>query len=175
MDASVDIRNLDIITKKWGSGPGSILFKLADTSDLMGEIGTFLNFSILKRTAEPINEDVHGVPFEPYSTSYERLREAKELPTNVDLFFTGQMLEKLTYEQTKTQVRLFFMDSPRRASDHSMKTKNVYGEGGDKLSNAEVAFYVNEIREFFGISAEERKMIVGMVEDFIADIITRKK
>jgi len=109
--ASIDIRNLDVITKKWGSA----VLKLADTSGLMGEIGTFLNFSLLNRTAKPINEDVHGVPFETYSTSYERLRESKGLPTEVDLFFTGQMLEKLTYEQTKHQVKLFFADSPRRA------------------------------------------------------------
>jgi len=153
MDASVDIKNLDIITKKWGSAA----LKLADTSDLMGEIGTFLNFSLLNRTSE--GEDVHGVPFEPYSTSYERLREAKELPTNVDLFFTGQMLSSLTYEKTKDQVKLFFMNTPRKDSESS---------------NSEIAFYVNEIREFFGISAEERTAIAGMVEDFMTNI-TRKK
>jgi len=56
-----------------------------------------------------------------------------------------------------------------------MKTKNIYGEGGDKLSNPEVAFYVNEIRVFFGISVQERKKIADMVEDFIANIVKRKK
>lgn len=169
MDSSVDIKNLDIITKKWGKA----VLKLADTSDLMGEISTFLSFSLLQRTSE--GEDIHGTPFEPYSSSYESLRSAKGLPTSVDLFFTGQMLGALTYEATKNQTKLFFMNTPRRASDGSKKTTKVWGSGESKASNAEVAYYVNEVREFFGISAEEREKIASMVEDFISDIITRKR
>jgi len=168
VESSVDIRGLDIITKKWGQA----ILKLADTSGLMKEIGAFLSFSMLDRTSK--SEDAEGLPFEAYSSSYEQLRAAKGLPTEVDLFFTGQMLSSLTYEATKEQVKLFFMDTPRRASDGSKKTTKVWGKGGSKHSNAEVAYYVNEVREFFGISATEMEKITDMVEDFIADIMIRK-
>lgn len=179
MDSSVDIKNLDIIIKKWGNA----VLKLADTSGLMGEIGMFLGYSMLDRISS--HEDVHGVLFEKYSTSYEELRKAKGLPIKVDLFFTGQLLGASThgsklpgaldYEATKDQVKLFFMNTPRKASDGSKKTTKVWGSGESKASNAEVAYYVNEVREFFGISAEEREKIASMVEDFISDIIIRKR
>lgn len=165
---SVDIKGLDIITKEWGRA----ILKLADTSGLMNEIGNFLTFSLLDRTSK--GEDVEGIPFDDYSFSYEKLREAKMLPTEVDLFFTGQMLSSLTYEATKEQVKLFFMDTPRRASDGSRKTDRVFGKGSGKHSNAEIAYYVNEIREFFDISSEEMVEITNMVEDFISDILVRR-
>jgi len=167
-ETSVEIKGLDIITKKWGQA----VLKLADTSGLMKEIGIFLQYSLPDRVERGV--DVNEVPFEPYSASYEQLRAAKELPTSVDLFFTGQMLSSLTYESTKDVTRLFFMDTPRRASDRSKSSANVWGKGGDKHSNAEIAYYVNEIREFFGISAEEMEAVSGMVEDFIANIMIRK-
>lgn len=152
---SVDIKNLDVIVKKFGS----LILGVTDTTGLMGEIGNYLSTAILMRTSE--GKDVEGVLFEPYSTSYRRTREKKGLPTDaVDLFFSGQMLNSLTYEQTKDQVKLFFMNTPR---------------GGDKASNPEIAFYNNEIREFFGISSEEQEEVVSMVEDYIENIIFRKK
>jgi len=175
-NTSIDIKGLDIVTKKLTR----LLKSVDDTSKLMGEIGEFLNFSILARTSPKAvggsgkGSDISGVPFESYSTSYQKLREAKDLPTDVDLFFTGQMTSALIYEKTKEQVKLFFMDTPRKASDGSTKTTKVFGSGGSKASNAEVAYYVNEIREFFGISAEERIAITKMVEDYI-DKVLRKK
>jgi len=152
---SVDIKGLDIITGKFGR----LLLGLVDSRDLMGEIGTYLTGSILMRTSE--GKDVDGVPFEPYSTSYRRTREKKGLPSDmVDLFFSGQMLSSLTYEETKDQVKLFFMNTPRKDG---------------KASNPEIAYYNNEIREFFGVSSEEHKEVVKMVEDYIENIIFRKK
>lgn len=152
---SVDIKGLDIITGKFGR----LLLGLVDSRDLMGEIGIYLTGSILMRTSEGI--DVEGVPFEPYSISYRRTREKRGLSTDtVDLFFSGQMLNSLTYEETKDQVKLFFMNTPRR---------------GGKASNPEIAFYNNEIREFFGISSGEHKEVIKMVEDYIENIIFRKK
>lgn len=152
---SVDIKGLDIITGKFGR----LLLSMVDSKDLMGEIGNYLTTSILMRTSE--GKDVDGVPFEPYSVSYRKAREKKGLSTDaVDLFFSGQMLSSLTYEQTKDQVKLFFIDTPRK-------------EG--KASNAEIAYYNNEIRQFFGISSEEHVEVIKMVEDYIENIIFRKK
>lgn len=152
---SVDIKNLDVITKKFGN----LILGLTDTTSLMGEIGSYLIASILMRTSE--GKDVEGIAFEPYSVSYEKTRENKGLPTDtVDLFFSGQMLSSLTYDATRDQVELFFANTPRKGSD---------------ASNPEIAYYNNEIREFFGISAEEHKEIVSMVEDYIVNIVFRKK
>ena len=169
VDTSIELLGLEEISNRFKS----ILRGLADVSDLTGEIGNYLVASILMRTSE--GQDVHDEPFDPYSRSYRRIREAKGLPTTPDLFFTGQLTSSLTYEETKDQVEVFFMDTPRRGSDNSVSNTRVFGSGETDLSNPEVAFYVNEIREFFGISSDERSTVIRMVNDYVRSIIRNER
>ena len=148
--AFVEIRGADPVQVKISH----IKEGLGDTSKLMGEIGNYLKAAILMRTSS--GKDVEGLPFEPYSRSYAAVRAEKGLPTGrVDLFFTGRMLGSMTYEEEKHQVRLFFMSTPRSDS---------------KASNAAIAFYNNEVREFFSISSTEQKAVLNLVKSYIDDL-----
>jgi len=157
MTKNVEVDNSKVLArlKKLAEG-------LEGAPKLMGEIGSFLVASMLKRTSQGL--DVEGIPFDAYSVPYAKFRESIDLPTDkVDLFFTGQMLEKLTYEETGKQVKLFFTNTPRRG----------YKGGKEKVSNSELAFYNNETREFFAISSEEEKTILEMVEDYVRDLLRK--
>lgn len=141
---------------------------IQNAEPLMGEIGSFLVDDILIRTAK--GRDVEGLPFKPYSESYKRVRDDRDLPTDrVDLFFTGQMTSALTYEEAKTQVRLFFMNTPRRGTP-----KKGGGFSHSSASNAEVAFYNNEVRKFFAISPEERKYIKRLVKEYFENLLKKR-
>jgi hypothetical protein len=72
------------------------------------------------------------------------VRSAAGLPTEVvDLFFTGSMLSSLTSEETDSQTTLFFINSQDKF-------------GG---SNPAKAYYLNEDREFFAMSADDVETI----------------
>lgn len=138
-----------------------------DAKSLMDEIGHFLQLKILDRTSKGIG--VSGQSFKPYTTSYKRVREEEGLPTaHADLFFGGSMLNSMTYESTKDSVRLFFMNTPHteKKKSKSRKTGRSFG-----LTNAELAYYSNESREFFAISMKEEKMIMDMVEQYFDHLI----
>lgn len=127
-----------------------------DASGLFGDIGTYLVQSILTRTDKGI--DFEGQSFMPYSKSYAKVREADGKPTDhVDLFFSGQMLQSLTYDAGKHSVKLFFMNTPRQS---------YKGRKSGEADNPAVAFYVNELREFFAISKEEAGQIMDMVDEY---------
>lgn len=146
---------LEIDTKKVSAKLDVLVDSFEGAGKLMSEIGNFLTFSILARTAE--GRDVHGTAFEPYSTPYKKVREDKGLPTSrVDLFFTGQMTSSLTFDATRDAVQVFFMDTPRR---------------GGKATNAAVAYYNNEVREFFAISSEEQKEILDLANEYFKRVL----
>jgi hypothetical protein len=112
------------------------------TKRLMAEIALFLRTRILERTAAGVDVNEHD--FEPYSPEYEFVRSAAGLPTEVvDLFFTGSMLSSLTSEETDSQTTLFFINSEDKF-------------GG---SNPAKAYYLNEDREFFAMSADDVETI----------------
>jgi len=137
---------------------------LGDARKLMGEIGHFLAFSMLDRIEK--GRDVEGIPFEPYSIPYAKLRAEEERPVHpVDLFFSGQMTSALTYEEAKDVVRLFFLDTPRRP---------YKGRKPSKATNAAIAYYNNEIREFFAISVKEQAEILELANTYFKIILEGK-
>lgn len=141
---------------------------IQNAEPLMGEIGNFLVSDILIRTAK--GRDVEGLPFQPYSESYKKVRDDRDLPTDrVDLFFTGQMTSALTYEEAKTKVKVFFMNTPRRGTP-----KKGGGFSYTNASNAEIAFYNNEVRKFFAISPKERKYIKRLVKDYFKNLLKKR-
>jgi len=119
---------------------------------LMGEIGMFLMTRIKTRTAAGV--DVNKSAFKPYSASYAFFRQKKGRPIDkVDLFFTGSMMSSMTYTTTADQTRVFFAPSQDRSGQ----------------SNPAKAYYLNQKREFFGISEEDRKQIGSLVLDSLRE------
>jgi hypothetical protein len=43
-----------------------------------------------------------------YTPEYRKIREAKQLPTKPDLFFSGKMLSNMTQKSTPTQAQVYF-------------------------------------------------------------------
>ena len=128
----------------------SLKRSIGDNKKLMGQIGAFSNLQIKQRTAKGV--DYQSNLFKPYSPNYKEIRKQAGRPTNkVDLNFTGSMLSALTYKQTKNKVQLFFINS------------------SDKFGarNPEKAFYNNQTREFFALSADDISKIENIVIDYI--------
>ena len=135
--------------------------------ELMRDIGGRLELSILKRTAE--GKDAEGNSFIDYSKEYARIRELIGLQTgHVDLYFGGSMLGALTHESDKVSTKLFFMNAPH--VEH-VKVPGHKKKASGKVTNAELAYYNDEVRPFFSISAEEQQMIFKMVDDYVEGLI----
>ena len=120
---------------------------------LMGEIGAFIEFSILQRTAK--GEDVEGKRFEPYSPKYKLFRRKTGHKYNiVNLFYSGSMLSALTHTAFKDRVEVYFMNTYGKTPRGKPST----------VSNPQKAFFLNEKREFFAISADEENAIWEMIQ-----------
>jgi len=140
---------------------------LRSTKALMNEIGGRLMQSIKDRTADGI--DAEGNQFKDYSKEHARIRELVGLQTeHVDLFFGGSMLGSMTYESDRTSTKLFFLNTPH--VEHVVVPGHKKKKSGT-VTNAELAYYNDEVRPFFSISAEEQEMILGMVDDYVDLII----
>jgi hypothetical protein len=121
--------------------------------ELMGEIGTFIATSILQRTAK--GQDVEGKNFEPYSPKYKLFRMKTGHKHNiVNLFYSGSMFIALTHTAFKDRVEVFFMNTYGKTPSGKAST----------VSNPQKAFFLNEKREFFAISADEENAIWEMIQ-----------
>lgn len=141
-EQSVRIRGLDELNKKLRR-----VRRFLENKSIWREIGTYLVASIKDRTSK--GKDVDEKDFIPYSPGHLRTRSKKGLPTNtVDLFFTGSMMASMNYDASAEEVRIFFKP------------------GTDKTgsSNPEKAFFLQQDREFFGISDEDVKEVMEIVE-----------
>ena len=115
---------------------------------LMGEVGMFVMTRIKERTAKGV--DVGGSSFKPYSAQYAFFRESKGRPTDkVDLFFTGSMMSAMTPDASESRVRVFFLPTQDRSGS----------------SNPAKAFYLNQKREFFALSPQDKREIGTLVLD----------
>lgn len=124
---------------------------VASNRYLMGQLGAYVETQVLQRTAKGIDAD--NKPFPPYSGLYAKRRKKAGRPTNsVDLFFTGSMLSALTYEAERQRVSLFFMN-----------TTDKFG-----VRNPAKAYYNQQLRNFFAMSAEDVAAVEEMVRKHIA-------
>jgi len=129
-----------------------------ESEPIMREIGLFLTSQIQIRTAE--GRDVHGEPFEPYSEGYAELRRRSGRSANkVNLFMTGSMMSSMDFNTTENTVELFFQGS-----------KDPTG-----MSNPEKAYYLNENREFFAVSEEDRIRVREIIRNHIRRIRRRRR
>lgn len=150
-------------------GINRLLAKLSNQSknlineELMGNIGEFIAFSINQRNAE--GKDVEGKKFEPYSPKYRLFRIKHDHPVNiVNLFFSGSMASSLTHTAFKDKVEVYYM--PTYGKTPSGKPS--------KVSDSSKAFFLNQKREFFGISAEEQATILSMVRDHLRRLLNER-
>ena len=72
----------------------------------LGRTAEFLMFLIKRRTAR--GKDFNGMDFKKYTSEYEEIRKAKQLPTKPDLFFSGKMLSNMTQKSTPSQAQIYF-------------------------------------------------------------------
>lgn len=79
-------------------------------------------------------------------------------PKKSNLTFTGQMLKAIDYKATAYGVSLFIKNDQRK---------------GSHLTNARVAGYVSESRQFFGLTHDELEIVQREVENAIR-IVARK-
>jgi hypothetical protein len=129
-----------------------VAMALVRNSNLMGQLGSFVNASIKARTSE--GRSAEGTPFEPYSPGYARWRKKEGYPTSkVDLTLTGGMFIALTYDAQDDRVTSFFMDTPDKRNP--------------KVRNPAKAFYNQQLRNFFSISADEVKEVEKMIKDYV--------
>lgn len=146
------------------------LDKLRDyfrSEGLMAELGAFVRSQILLRTAAGVDAD--GVPFKPYSQSYQAYRQAYGRPSaRVNLFWYGTMLNAMDYEVGEGFVRLFFQPTeappyPRSVSDDTLDKESP--------SSPLKAFFLEtsrtKPREFFAVSEADVEAMARMVLDGI--------
>jgi len=138
---------------------------------LFGQVGAFMEQAIKVRVGE--GKEVDGKRFDPYTPAYKAYRQEHGRPTGfVDLFFTGGMMNALTYTATGQQVRVFFMPT----ASNPLPRKKKVGEGGGStanVTNAEKAYYLNEKRPFFGFSDDDVNAIRGIAEDYIQQLLLK--
>lgn len=122
--------------------------------ELGDEIGMFIVARIEQRTLD--GRDVKGNMFVPYSPSYKKARAKAGFPVDkVDLHRSGSMLSALTYEVEGETVKIFFQNTEDKSG----------------TSNASKGFWLNEKRNFFGLSQEDEGKIRQMVLDHIDKIV----
>ncbi|HQC10173.1 MAG TPA: hypothetical protein PK953_04595 [Smithellaceae bacterium] len=132
----------------------------------LAQIGAFIKFRIAKRTAAGV--DVDGYRFVPYTKRYAMFRYAHGRPINkVNLFFTGGMMAALDYtvDPDGRSAAVFFRPSPSFPLPGRSK--------GRAITNAEKASFLQEKREFFGMSAEDREKAVAIYSAAIQKAIDK--
>lgn len=118
--------------------------KIEDTDRLLAKMSSFVISQILARTAQ--GKDVEGNDFDDYSPAYAAFRKKAGRPTDkVDLFFTGKMLGSITHKVEEDKATIFFA-------------------GADE---SEKAYWVNQGRNFFGISPSDEDRLREMVVEAI--------
>ena len=123
---------------------------------MFGQIGSLLVANIKVRTGE--GKDVDGNAFEPYVPSYAAYRKEQGRPTSpVDLFFTGTMLNSLTYEFDRNRVRAFFMP-----------VQDKFG-----TPSPIKAYSLNIKRRFFGFSKKDVQDIREIAQQYIRGLIAK--
>jgi hypothetical protein len=163
-DVVIAIRGLDRLIKRFDRAQRYFL-----TEDLMSEIANYLIAKIQLRTSQGV--DASGAPFIPYSPGWALFRQKTGHPTDkVNLFFHGTMMSSMTFSATKDSARIFFL--PTMGKPYKYKTKSGdTRERKQKITSAQKAYFLNEDRRFFAISASEQQQILNMIGDHLRDLV----
>jgi len=119
---------------------------------LFETIGQYLTSAIKMRTLD--GKDIEGQPFIDYSPRYEFFRQEKGLPTTPDLFFTGSMLNSMTYKTdvAEESVTVFFGPGTSK---------------GSTVQNSAKAFFNQQTRPFFGMSAANIEKVTSIYREHV--------
>lgn len=110
------------------------------------------------------NKDIHGVPFREYSEEYAKVRERNNLGLDVDLIFsrlegTDAMMESIDDLVFKDLSGVaMFMDNER--AEELAIYHNIKGAGKSKV-----------IRQFWGLTDEDKEAIVEMIGEHSLDYL----
>lgn len=161
---TIAIRGLDRLIRRFDRAQRYFL-----TKDLMSDVANFLIAKIQMRTASGV--DASGNPFTPYSAGWALFRQKTGHPTDkVNLFFNGTMMSSMTFSATKDSARIFFL--PTTGAPYKYKTKSGdTREREQKINSAQKAYFLNEDRRFFAISASEQQQILNMIGDHLRSLV----
>ena len=171
-DHTIAIRGLDRLIKRFDRAQRHFL-----TKDLMSEIANFLIAKIQLRTSQGV--DVDGAPFTPYSPGWEKFRQKTGHPTDkVNLFFHGTMMSSMTFSATKDSARIYFLPTVGKPYTYKASGRTRRGtrvertrQRKQKINSAQKAYFLNEDRRFFAISASEQQQILDMVSEHLGSLI----
>jgi hypothetical protein len=124
------------------------------TEALLGDIASYVIASIQARTSKGI--DVEGSAFAPYTPAYRAFRERAGRPVNkVNLFFTGTMMNSMTFDASRSEVEIFFSNTT---------------DPNDVASPLK-AFALNESRRFFAVSRDEQDEIEDIIREHLNELL----
>ena len=149
-EQNVTVIGVEKLRKKLGViGKGLVNYGVLD------KLGNYLTTAIKYRTLA--GKEISGKPFKPYSDKYRLFRQMTGHPTTPNLFFTGSMLNSLTYvpEVSKEQVKVFFIEGTDRSG----------------MSNPAKAFYLQDDRPFFGASSEDINKLLQIYEEYVEGLL----
>lgn len=155
----VRIKGLRSLTKLF-----DVLIRDMSTVKVMSRMGNYVMHEIKDRTGKGV--DVTGSPFDEYSAGHSKIRAMKGLPTSiVDLFFHGTMMNAMSVDASDDEVRIFFLPTAG---------KNARGRPAN-IKSPEKAYYLNEQREFFALSAQDQKEIAEIAIEEVDKIFQQTK
>jgi hypothetical protein len=121
---------------------------------LFARMGIAVQFAIKDRVFVK-GLDVENKPMRPYSPKYKKKREKRGLPTeHVDFMYDGGMWSAFTHAVTEDQLEIFFL--------------NTQDKNG--VSNAAKAFFLNEDRNWFGLTPEEEQLARDVYQDHLRQL-----
>jgi len=153
-DDSVQIVGIDRLIRRFGRA-GRLLISY----EVLNEMGEYLTTAIRYRTLA--GKEIGGQPFAPYTERYRKFRLASGRSGTPNLFFTGSMLNSMTYVSSlaRDEVKVFFMEGTDRSG----------------MSNPAKAFYLQNKRPFFGASAEDISKINEIYREHVRELIGGRK
>lgn len=152
-DKNVEIKGVPALIKQLGKLEGPLF-----SENFKKEVALFVIAQIQTRTSE--GKEVDGSTFKPYSPGYAKFRKkAGHQIDIVNLFFSGSMMSAMTFDSPEDDtVRIFFQSTTDRKG----------------MSNAAKAFFLQEDRDFFGVSVVDKDSILEMVKKYLDDLIGEK-
>lgn len=137
------------------AGENRLIKKLGDLDDALkkrffAEAAEYVIPRIILRTQS--GKDADGKAFKPYSPKYKLFRQSEgRSGTTVDLTFHGDMMNAMTYRADHRGAVLFFANTSDRSG----------------AKNPAKAFFLQQDRKFFALSAEDIAGVRRIAELFV--------
>lgn len=131
---------------------------------------------IYKRTKS--GKSLNGTPLRSLSPAYVLRRRLTGVPgafgaaQRSNLTYTGQLLDSFEIESKDRQFSIIIPNTRRKSPPTQSGQK--YGQGNDRHTNSQVAELVEKNgRPFFGMTIDERQILIKEVEENIRRVLNR--